>query len=82
MTAEQLAQLSDEALRQEEKKQKKSLTLYGIFVVLMMGVAVWSATHKGSIILSFLPLFLMPMLGKLDKNHKAVKAEIQARQTA
>lgn len=79
MTAEKLTQLTEEELTQEEKKQKKSLILYGIFVIFMMGIAVWSATHKGSVLLSFLPLCLVPTLGKLGKNHKAVKAEIQSR---
>ena len=82
MTSEKLTTLIEEELIQEEKKQKKSLTLYKIFVILMMGVAVWSATHKGSVLLSFLPLFLVPTLAKLDKNHKAVKAKIQARKTS
>ena len=76
-----LSEVSDEELVQKEKKQKQSLILYGVFVIFMMGVAVWSATHKGSIFLSFLPLFLMPTLGRLDKKHKAVKAEIQSRKS-
>ena len=76
-----LSEVSDEELVQKEKKQKQSLILYGVFVIFMMGVAVWSATHKGSIFLSFLPLFLMPTLVKLDKKHKAVKAEIQSRKS-
>lgn len=81
MTAEQLEQLSDEALTQAAKKQKSNLTLFIIFLCFMMGIAIWNATHKGSLIISFLPLFLMPILGKLDKNYKAVKAEIEARKT-
>jgi hypothetical protein len=79
MESKNPAELSDEELIQEEKKQKQNLILYGVFVIFMMGVAIWSATHKGSVFLSFLPLFLMPMLGRLDKKHKDLKAEIQSR---
>jgi hypothetical protein len=81
MESVNLSELSDEELIQEEKKQKQSLMLYGLFVVFMTGVAIWSATHKGSIFLSFLPLFLMPTLVKLDKKHKDLKAEIQSRKS-
>lgn len=81
MIAEQLAQLSDDALMQESKKQKSNLTLFVVFLCLMMGIAIWSATHKGSFLIACIPLFLMPILGKLDKNHKAVKAEIERRKS-
>ena len=76
-----LSELSDAELVQAEKKQKQSLRLYGVFIIFMMGVAVWSATHKGSILLSFLPLFLIPILGKLDRKHKELKAEIELRKS-
>ena len=81
MQSVNLSELSDEELSQEEKKQKQSLRLYGVFVIFMMGVAVWSATHKGSVLLSFLPLLLIPTFGKLDKKHKALKAEIESRKS-
>jgi hypothetical protein len=79
MTAEELAQLTQKELAQEAKKQKNNLTLFVVFLCLMMGIAIWSATHKGSFLIACIPLFLMPILGKLDKKHKAVKAEMQAR---
>ena len=81
MQSVNLSELSDEELVQEEKKQKQSLRLYGVFVIFMMGVAVWNATHKGSFLLSCLPLFLMPTLVILDKKHKELKAEIQLRKS-
>ena len=81
MKSVNLSELSDKELLQEEKKQKQSLRLFGVFIILMMGVAVWSATHKGSILLSFLPLLLIPVFGKLDKKHKDLKAEIQSRKS-
>ena len=76
-----LSELSDAELVQAEKKQKQSLRLYGVFVIFMMSFAVWNATHKGSILLSFLPLFLIPILGKLDRKHKELKAEIELRKS-
>ena len=81
MESKKLSDLSVEELLKAEKKQKQSLQLYGVFIIFMMGVAVWSATHKGSILLSFLPLFLIPILGKLDRKHKELKAEIELRKS-
>ena len=79
MTSEKLAQLSEEELMQEEKKQKSSFTAFKILMGLMVVAAVWNASHKGSFIISCLPLFFMGFLAAMDKNYKAVKAEIEAR---
>jgi hypothetical protein len=79
MTSEKLAQLTQEELTQEEKKQKSSFTAFKILMGLMVVAAVWNATHKGALFISCLPLIFMTFLVNLDKNYKAVQAEIQSR---
>ena len=79
MTSVNLSELSDEALAQEEKKQKNSAWAFRIFMVFIMAAAVWSATHKGTMLISCLPLFLISFFVKSEDRYKAVKTEIQSR---
>jgi hypothetical protein len=81
MTSEKLAQLTEAELTQEEKKQKSSFTAFKILMGLMVVAAVWNATHKGAFFISCLPLIFMTFLVNLDKNYKAVQAEIQSRKS-
>lgn len=79
MTSEKLMQLTEQELMQEEKKHKTQAYSFRFMMVLLMGVAVWSATHKGSFLISCLPLFFMPIFLTIEKNYKAVQTEIQTR---
>jgi hypothetical protein len=81
MTSEKLAQLTEAELTQEEKKQKSSFTAFKILMGLMVVAAVWNATHKGAFFISCLPLIFMTFLVSLDKNYKAVQAEIESRKS-
>jgi hypothetical protein len=81
MTPEKLAELTEQELMQEEKKQKSGVIAFRVILGLLMGVAFWSATHKGSFIISCLPLFFMGLFVAAEKNYKAVQSEIEARKS-
>lgn len=76
MTSEKLTQLTQEELTQEAKKQKNQVYIFRFMMVLLMGAAVWNATHKGSFLISCLPLFFMSIFILMEKNYKAVQTEI------
>jgi hypothetical protein len=74
-----LSELSDQALAEEAKKQKKSIIAFRILLGFLAGIAIYSATHKGSFIIACLPLFFISTSLRLDKNYKAIKTEIELR---
>ena len=73
--------LNEQELMQEEKKLQSSLIAFRIIICLMIGVAIYSATHKGSYLISCLPLLFMSFFITSEKNYKAVQAEIQSRKS-
>lgn len=79
MKSVNLTELSNQELLQEAQKQKNGVMAFRILMVLMTCAAVWNATHKGSFIISCLPLFFMPIFVKLENNYKALQTEIQNR---
>jgi uncharacterized membrane protein len=81
MTPEKLAELTEQELKQEEKKQKSGVIAFRVIIGLLMGVAIWSATHKGSFIISCLPLFFMSIFLTAEKNYKALQSEIESRKS-
>lgn len=72
-------QLTLEELRAEEKKLKSQRIPTAIFVGFLIGIAIYSATHKGT----FLPVILMVaafIIGRNATNKlKNLQAEIQRR---
>ncbi len=81
MKSTNLSELSEQELLEEEKKQKISAWAFRVFMVFMMGAAVWNATHKGSSIIAFLPLFLISFFVKSENKYKALKTEVQSRKS-
>ncbi len=82
MTSEKLKELTLEELLLEEKKQKNSAWTFRVIIVLAMCAALWSATHKGSMLISWSPLILVFFFGKIENNYKAVQTEIKTRQSS
>ena len=69
--------LSLEELVVEEKKVKAQKVTVAVFVGLMVGVAVWSATHKGGFFLTSLLLLLAFWIGRShSQNLQRIQAEI------
>jgi hypothetical protein len=74
-----LSEFSEQALIEEAKKQKKGVIALRVIICLLMCVAIYSATHKGSFIIACLPLFFMSFFITSENNYKAVKSEIELR---
>lgn len=81
MTIEKLTKLTEEELTQEAKKQKNKVYSFRFMMGIMVGIAVWNATHKGSFVTSCLPLFFLGLFASIEKDYKAVKTEIQTRKS-
>jgi ABC-type Mn2+/Zn2+ transport system permease subunit len=66
----------------EEKKIKSQKITTAVFVGLLVGIAVWSATHKGGFILTIGLLIFAALIGsRYSKNLKSIQAEISRRDT-
>ena len=76
-----LSELSNQELMEEEKKQKSSVIIIRIMMGVVMGIAIYSATHKGSFLIACLPFFFIPFFVKSENNYKAVKTEMESRKS-
>ncbi|GAB3772581.1 hypothetical protein GCM10028818_12950 [Spirosoma horti] len=66
----------------EEKKIKSQKILMALFIGALVGIAVWSATHKGSVFLTFGLLLSGLLVGsRYSKTLKNIQAEISRRDT-
>lgn len=71
-----------EELVSEEKKMKSQKITTALFVGLLVGIAIWSATHKGGFILTIGLLIFAAFIGsRYSKNLKSIQAEISRRDT-
>lgn len=71
-----------EELVSEEKKMKSLKIIVALFIGLMIGVAIWSATHKGGFIITIILLIFPVLLGsRYSKNLKSLQAEISLKNT-
>jgi VIT1/CCC1 family predicted Fe2+/Mn2+ transporter len=70
-----------EELVSEEKKLKSQKTTTAVFMGVLVGIAVWSATHKGGF-LTFILLFFTILIGsRYSRNLKGIQEEISRRDT-
>lgn len=66
----------------EEKKMKSQKITIAVFIGVVIGIAVWSATHKGGFLLTIgLLLFAVLIGSRYSKNRKDIQAEISRRDT-
>ena len=79
MDTKNLSELSDEELLEEGKKRKRNNTATKFMIGIVIGIAIWSATHKGSFIFIILLMFFVYILSKGSKDYEAVKKEIESR---
>ncbi len=71
-----------EELVSEEKKLKSQKTIAALFIGILIGIAVWAATHKGGFFLTVVLLFFAFRGGyKTTQNLKHIQAEISSRNT-
>jgi hypothetical protein len=75
------AQMTREELASAEKEVKSKKTITAVILGMLVGIAVWSATHRGL----FLPIVLLVIalvIGKrYSQNEKSIQAEIRSRDT-
>ena len=66
----------------EVKKVKSQQIPSAVFIGFLIGIAVWSATHKGGFYLTVGLLVFALLLGsRYSKNLKSIQAEISRRDT-
>ena len=76
------ASMTLDELTSEEKKVRSQKIPMAMFIGFLVGIAIWSATHKGNIFLTFGLLIFAPLIGsRYSKNLKAIQAEISHRNT-
>lgn len=81
MTPVNPSELTDQELMEEAKKRKSSVILFRVMMCLVMGIAIWSATHKGSFLIACLPFLVVSSFLKSENTYKAVQAEIESRKS-
>jgi hypothetical protein len=79
MAQQELAQLTDEELLQEAKKNKFTKLTDGLFIGLLLGIAVYSAVEKGFGLLTFLPLIYLPIAARNRIKNKAMEDLLKER---
>lgn len=69
-----------EELKSEEHKLKSQKITMAVIIGFLVGIAVWSATHKGGI-LTFIFLIAALLIGSsYSKKQKGIQAEINRRE--
>ncbi len=64
----------------EEKKLKSQKIPTALFMGFLVGIAIWSATHKGSTALTVGLLILVPVIGSMyQRKLKDIQTEINNR---
>jgi 1,4-dihydroxy-2-naphthoate octaprenyltransferase len=77
------AKMTLDELVSEEKKMKSGVTATAFVIGMLVGLAVWAATHKGGFIFTIGLLGVGLFIGyRHSQNKKALQAEISRKQTA
>lgn len=64
----------------EEKKLKSQKPVTAVFIGLVIGIAVWNATHRGGFFVTVILLIFSLLIGsRYSKNLKGIQAEIRRR---
>ena len=73
----------EELVSEEKKLKSKSTTVTtALFVGFLVGIAIWSATHKGGFVLTTgLLIFALLVGSRYSKNLRGIQAEISRRNT-
>jgi hypothetical protein len=76
------SQMKLDELVSKEKKLKSQKTITAVFIGVVIGIAVWAATHKGGFYLTVILLIFPLLIGsRYLKNLKGIQAEISRRDT-
>lgn len=74
-----LSELSDQELEVELKKRKNERIFFGLFIGFLVGIAIWSATHKGGFWTFFILAFVFYIAKKNWGNFDEITNEINSR---
>ena len=81
LSSKDYANMTLEELVAEEKKMQSGKITTAVFIGVLIGIAVWSATHKGGF-LTYLLLFFALLIGsRHSRNLKRMQAEISSRES-
>jgi pheromone shutdown protein TraB len=76
------SEMTLDELVSEEKKMTAQKIPFALFVGILVGFAIWSATHKGGFMVTSILLLGALLAGSVySKNLKSVQAEISRRNT-
>ena len=79
MEKKSITELTDQELEEELNKRKKNRILLACLMGLLVGVAIWSATHKGGFWTFIILAFVFFVGRKNSGNVEEVTNEINAR---
>ena len=77
--ASQFSSYSTEEIQQKIKKQQTLVIVKIVVILLMLLLAVLATLENGVSVLTFLPLFFLPMLLIMSNELKKLKKELAAR---
>jgi uncharacterized membrane protein len=76
------SKMTRDELVSEEKKSNSQKTPGALFIGFLVGIAIWSATHKGGFIVTVgLLIFAVWIGSRYSKNRKRIQEEISRRNT-
>ena len=75
------SQLTREEFASEEKKMKSRKTTAALFMGVLVGIAAWSATHKGGLLTYLLLLGAILIGRRTTQETKSVQSEKNRRDT-
>ncbi|WP_345117082.1 hypothetical protein [Hymenobacter algoricola] len=81
LSGKDYSQMTLEEVVSEEKKLKSQKTTTALFIGVLIGIAVWSATHKGFVLPVILLISAFLIGYRNSQNLKSVQAEISRRNT-
>ena len=81
LTSKDYAKMTREELESEEKKMNAQKITTAVFIGVLVGIAVYSATHKGFILPVILLISAYLMGSRHAQNMKGIQAEISRRDT-
>lgn len=76
------SEMTLEELVSEEQKMNAQKTITAVFVGVLIGIAVHSATHKGFVLPVILLVFALMIGSRYSQNLKKIQAEISRRDAA
>jgi uncharacterized membrane protein YbjE (DUF340 family) len=80
LSNKEFSKMTLEELLSEKQKMKSHKTTIAFLIGLLIGAAVWSATHKGGFITFLILIFAFLVGKKSDDTSKSLDAEISSRE--